>query len=460
MTLPQTSSSSLISKSALGAAVGALASAVVLAMASGCGKPAAVSQGGTSRPEPQESSAPLTQGYVRLASLESRHPLQVDVQRLRNAERRLAGLAPGIRTGPGLVDPYELPAVGTQIDGRTASQVAAALQGRRLRERSLLAKRTAAQLGAFLGGISYRQERLLDQRRAELQAVGQAEQERLARSIRESAAEGVRNQVAQQSADKLNRQLPVGVLGKQLRPDPEFVADVAVPGPVLDEQKLRDEVARLTADPNATYVPERARFIVKLRAARKRLQDLQDELDRIVASSDKSVSERIKAAQDARLAEIEMELEALRDDADTLALFRGQRSVLASALDAEADVAARTALFQGLSGQGQDGAGALRFASLFGTSPAAAGSATRALDLRRALLRIIAQRQQLQKFIGVDVRDAVQDAAETHRVDIVFAPAAGRRDMTTEFAQWLRGDGADSKSKGMGTTAGRGVSGG
>ncbi len=428
---------------------------------SGCGKQAVAPQAvDKDAAEPRTASAPLTLAYVRLASLEIRHPLQVDVQRLRNAERRVAGLAPGIRTGPGLHDPYELPAVGTKIDRQTAAQVASALQARRLRERSLLAKRTAAQLGAFLGGISYRQERLLDQRRAELQAVGQSEQESLARSIRESAAEDVRNQVTQQSADKLNRQLPVGVLGKQLRPDPDFISDVAVPGPVIDEQKLRDEVARLEADPKATYVLERARFIVKLRSARKRLQDLQEELDRIIAASDRSVSEQIQAAQDSRLAEIEMELEALRDDADTLALFRGQRAALSKVLDAEADVAARTALFQGLTGAGQDGAGSLRFASLFGTRPEAVGSATRALDLRRALLRIVTQRQRLQKFIGVDVRDAVQDAAETHRVDIAFAPSSGRRDMTAEFARWLRGDSQDNKSKGRGTTSGREVPGG
>jgi hypothetical protein len=392
--------------------------------------------------------------------LENQHPLQVDVQRLRNAERRLAGLAPGIRTGPGLQDPYELPAVGTQIDRNSALKVAGALQERRLRERGLLAKRTAAQLGAFLGGISYRQERLLDQRRSELQAIGQAEQDRSARLIRENAAEEVRNQVAARSPAKLNRQLPVSVLRKQLNPDREFRNDVTVPGPVIDEEKHREGIAKLEADPSAKYIPERARFVVKLRNARDRLADLQAEIDRIVAAGDTSANERIQAAQNARLAEIELELEALRDDAETLFLFRGQRAALASALAAEAEVAARTASFQGLTGQSRDGAGAVRFASLFGVNPESAASAARALDLRRALQRVVTQRERLQRFIRVDVRDAIQDAAETHRVDLAFEPGAGRRDMTAEFGIWLRGETIGDAARSKGRVPGRGASGG
>lgn len=438
-----------------------MAAVASLAALPGCGV-----QGGTVKTDagPKEAvpvaATPVARAYVRLAVLENQHPLQADVQRLRNAERRLAGLAPGIRTGPGLQDPYELPAVGTQIDQRTAQQVATALQSRRLRERSLLVKRTAAQLGAFLGGISYRQERLLDQRRAELQAVGQAEQDRLARSIRDAAADDIRNQVAGRTGEKLTKQLNVGVAQKQLRPDPEFVSDVAVPEPVADEQKLQDGIAKLTADPAAAYIPERARFIVRLRKTRQELQDIQAEIDRIIGAANASASEKILAAQNARLAEIEQELEALRDDADTLFLFRNQREALASALAAEADVAARTASFQGLSGQSSDGAGAVRFASLFGVSPGTTGSASRALDLQRALARVMTQRARLQRFIGVDVRDAVQDAAETHHVDLTFTPGTGRRDMTAEFGIWLRGNSAGNAVKNKDRLPGQGVSGG
>jgi hypothetical protein len=419
----------------------------VIVVATGCGKQGGTPQSAARSPNAAPiTKAPLTHAFVRLAALENQHPLQEDVVRLQNAERRIEGLAPGIRTGPGLDDPYELPAVGTQIDRKTARQVANTLQARRLKERGLLARRTAAQLGAFLGGISYRQERLLDQRRAELQAIGQSEQDQLARSIRDASAEDIRNQVASRSGDKLNRQLPVGVLSKQLRPDSDFANGVTVPEPMTDEEKQRLGIAKLEADPDAKYIPERARFIVNLRKARKRLEDLQAEIDRIVASANTSASERILAAQNARLAEIELELESLRDDAETLALFRGQRSALASALEAEADVAARTASFQGLTGESQDGAGAVHFASLFGANPEASGSATRALDIRRALERVVTQRERLQRFIRVDVRDGVQDAAETHGIDLAYAPGAGRRDMTAEFGNWLRGNSDEKKS--------------
>jgi hypothetical protein len=418
----------------------------------GCGKQGSSSKTAAgSRPLEPAVKAAETRAYVRLAALEARHPLQEDVQRLRNAERRLAGLAPGVLTGPGLQDPYELPAVGTQIDRPTALKVAVALNERRIRERGLLAKRTAAQLGAFLGGISYRQGRLLDQRRAELQAVGQSEQDRVARSIRDEAAEDIRNQVVQRSPEKVNRQLPVSVLSKQLRPDPEFVNDVTVPGPLINEQEVEEGIAKLAADPEAKYIPERARFIVKRRQAVRRLQELQDEIDRIVAAGNSLASDRILAARNARLAEIELELEALRDDEDTLFLFRNQRAALASALAAEADVAARTALFQGLSDQSRDGAGAVRFASLFGSSLENAGSASRALGLRRALQRVVRQRERLQRFIRADVRDAVQDAADVHNVNLTYAPGDGRRDMTAEFTGWLRSDSAgnalNSKSR-------------
>jgi hypothetical protein len=399
----------------------------------------------------------VTNGFVRLSVLEQQHPLQKDVQRLRNAERRLAGLAPGIQTAAGLQDPYELPAIGTQIDRPTALRVAGAINERRVRERALLARRTAAQLGAFLGGISYRQGRLLDQRRAELQAVGQAEQDRLARSIRDDAAQDVRSEVAQRSPAKLNRQLPVSVLSKQLRPD---LPGVVVPGPAINEQEIQEGIAKLEADPNAKYIAERARFIVKLRNARRRLRELQAEIDRIVAAADTSANERIQAAQNARLAEIELELETLRDDAETLILFRNQRAALANALAAEADVAARTASFQGLSEQSRDGAGAVRFASLFGTSPESAVSASRALGLRRALQRVVTQRERLQRFISADVQDAVRDTADVHRVNVAFAPGPGRRDMTAEFGIWLRGDLAGNARESKDRIPGRGVSGG
>ncbi len=407
----------------------------------GCGKQGSAPQSaaGSKKSEPA-AQEPVTRGFVRLAAIEAEHPLQADVTRLRNAERRLAALAPGLQTGSGLKDPYELPAVGTQIDRPTALKVANAINARRLRERGQLAKRTAAQLGAFLGGISYRQGRLLDQRRAELQAVGQAEQDRLARSIRDDAAGDVRTQVEQRSSGKLNRQLPVSVLSKQLRPDPEFANDVTVPGPLLNEQKVQEDIAKLEANPEAKYISERARFIVKLRNARSRLRALQAEIDRIVAAADTSATERIQAARNARLAEIELEIESLRDDADTLVLFRNQRAALDSALAAEADVAARTASFQGLSRESRDGAGSIRFASLFGTSPENMESASRALGLRRALERVVTQRQRLQQFISADVQDAVQDVADTHRVEVSFTAGNGRRDMTADFGVWLRGD--------------------
>jgi hypothetical protein len=431
------SSSCLINKSAL-VAIGA---ALAITAAGGCSKQGGSPQSvtGAKQAEPAAKAAP-TRGFIRLAALEGQHPLQADVQRLRNAERRLAGLAPGIRSGPGLQDPYELPAVGTQIDRATAQKVAVALQNRRLRERSLLAKRTAAQLGAFIGGIGYREERLLDQRRAELEAIGQSEQERLARSIRDAAAEDIRNQVAGRTGEKLTKEINIGVTSKQLRPDPDFAAGVSVPEPVPDEQRLQDDIEKLTADPQAQFVVERARFVVRLRRLQRELQELQAQIGSIETTAKKSAEERILAAKNARLAEIELELEGLRNDAETLFLFRSQRAALANALAAEADVAARTASFQGLSGESRDGAGAVRFASLFGTRPEATGSASRALDLKRALQRVVTQRERLQRFIRVDVRDAAQDAAETHNVDLTFAPDAGRRDMTAEFGTWLRGN--------------------
>lgn len=439
-----------------------LLAALTFALAGGgCGRQTGTTVVDAGAPKARSGkSAPLILAYVRLAALESQHPLQKDVQRLRNAERRLAGLVPGMRTGSDREDPYELPAVGTQVDRQTAIQVAAALETRRLRERALLEKRTAAQLGAFLGGISYRQDRLLDQRHAELQAVGQAEQDKLARSLREAAAEEARSEVVKRSDEKVNRQLPVAVLSKQLRPDPEFVNDVLVPGPVVDAENLQKEIARLTADPKAKFVPERARFIVNLREARKRLADLQAEINQIIASTDQSASDRIQAAQNARIAEIGIELEGLRGDAETLALYRGQRTALANALAAESDLTARTASFQGLSGESQEGAGSVRFASLFGVKPDASGSVTRVLDLQRALERVRRQRARLQKFIGVDVHDFVRDAAENHQIDIAFAPAAGRRDMTAQFAAWLQGYPSENTSKGNGRDLGRGVSGG
>jgi hypothetical protein len=300
----------------------------------------------------------------------------------------------------------------------------------------------------------------LDQRRAELQAVGQSEQDRLARSIRDEAAEDIRNQVAQRSPEKVNRQLPVRVLSKQLRPDPEFVNDVTVPGPLINEQEVQEGIARLEADPQAKYIPERARFEVKLSEAVRRLRELRAEIDRIVDAGNSSASDRILASRNARLAEIELELEALRDDEDTLFLFRNQRAALANALAAEADVAARTASFQGLSDPSSDGAGAVRFASLFGSRPDISGSASRALGLRRALQRVVRQRERLQRFIRADVRDAVEDVADVQNVNLTFAPGDGRRDMTAEFTDWLRGNSAENALKSNSRIPDRGVLGG
>src|SRR5687767_3732397 len=100
MTLPQMSLKCSINNIIAAGTVLFLAAAAV-----GCGKQGdtAQSAAGSKSQEPA-ADAPLTRAYVRVSVLENQHPLQVDVQRLRNAERRLAGLAPGIRTGPGLQD--------------------------------------------------------------------------------------------------------------------------------------------------------------------------------------------------------------------------------------------------------------------------------------------------------------------------------------------------------------------
>jgi hypothetical protein len=52
--------------------------------------------------------------------------------------------------------------------------------------------------------------------------------------------------------------------------------------------------------------------------------------------------------------------------------------------------------------------------------------------------QLYVQRQELERTINDATRSAVLQLAETHRVDVRFAPASGSPDLTARFAAWLR----------------------
>lgn len=426
--------------------------------AAGCSRPAGSGANGGGATRQAAATKPVP-AYVRLTALERFHPLQADVARLVVARQRLLSLLPaGARggSGAGLTDPYALPPLAAREDTGMLRRVRAGLDGGRQRARALLLAQAARQMDAYLQETDYRQERLLAQRRSELEAAGQAQQERLAQEIRDQSAAAVHDQIAAKTPDLVNRQIQLRVIDAQLadsqqaytptqgdiaalgRLAPTNPQPVVIMPPVLDRATLDADIKKLEADPGAGGVSMRARYTLKRTKALERLRALRAEIDTMNLQGKQASDVRIRAIQDARLAEIEAELESLRDDTDSLFLVRSQRAALARTMEAEAALARRTevSLFPETGTGNHPVAGETRFTSLFGKAPNVGGSVSASLDVRRAVARVDAQRVQLERFIVADVRDAVRDAAEAHGVDVAFAPGPRREDMTSSFAVW------------------------
>jgi hypothetical protein len=392
---------------------------------------------------------------VRIDTLARNHPLEGDIVRLEAARRRFLMLLPegsevaGTRESE-LIDPYGLPAltVATTVHS-DENAVEDVISHARDRSRARLREIAAMHLATFVQGMDFRQQQLIARRRVELEGAGRKDQDREAREIRDRVAADVWTQVGQRAPELLNRQLPVAVLSVELSPSQEFYLpaataedpnppSVVIMPPVPDKADLDADISRLESDPAADGVSTRARFTYKLLQARARLAEVKAQIDAIVDAGTKDADAQVLALQEQRLAAIEDELESLRSDEEGRFVVRAQRAALERALSDEAAVSSEALA---LSGAGANrlpnGAGAEPFSSLFGVqSAASAVGVGRSLGIRRAIERIDAQRARLQRFIDADVSDAVRDAASVRGVDVVLAPAAGRRDMTAEFARW------------------------
>jgi len=392
------------------------------------------------------------------------------MRRLDVARLRLASLVPGARpVDAGLINPYILPPLSDVETAKDAATVRAALEASRRRQRALLLLQATGQLEAFLQAQDRRQDLLIAQRRAELEAAGRAGEERQAREVREQEAADVRARIGAKAPDLLNRQLPVSVLRAQLAPGQEVVQPDPTPqmqnpppvvlmAPAVDQKTLEDEIATLQKDPKTPGISMRARYTLKLRRSVQRLRSLREEINAILLKGEANVNARVAALQEARLAEIEAELEALRDDTEGMFLVRSQRVALGRVLSQEEALAATTQSLSGLNASQPDKtvAAAARFESLFGSSATGGiGPVASVLGVRAALRRINQQQQHLKQFVISDVRDSVRDAAETHRVDVAFTPDPKRKDLTEQFARWigLQGELGAALPPATGTTA-------
>jgi hypothetical protein len=380
-----------------------------------------------------EVPTPPKRGYVRLAALTVRHPLQEQVRLLRDTEGRLRNLAGVPRQRP-TVDALSLPALP---ETRVRGDLVKAAAERRTTMRERVERAAQRQMRAFADISDNRLDRLNEQRRAELLALLASDYEVRIRAERDAILARVREQLADLLELKVVLRSRLAVLRAQLEPD------APIPLPALDAPTLNAEIAKLDADPKAIGISQRARLEHQRRAELARLQEVNGQIRAALEQGQRDIAamtDRIRAELDD---EVRRRLALGQQDTDFERDLREQQRILAATLDEEARVA-RDALREAQSvGQGE-GLRPADLDRLFGPARAVP------TDPRGAAARIAAQRAALERYIETSVAESVRDAARNRNVDVLLvrgtepAPTQmpGRVDLTGEFMRWIDAGGS------------------
>lgn len=385
---------------------------------------------------PADAGAPLgsSRAYIVLDALLERHPLQEDARRLLEAQQRLERLSRDRHPleektgttlgGNGYVLPA-LPAVGAGTGGGSATDAA-------------LRAGANEQIASFLQNLEMRQKRVLEQRRAELETRNRFDQAARERAARESADATTREQLEAVALTLLNLEIKRNVLIRDLETLP----------PILDEEALENEIKALNAKPEMPGISDRARLEARRRAVIGRLDPLLARIARIEEQGSNAAAEAVALAQARGAAEIEKELDALREDVETLGFAQSQKDTVQRTLNEAAKIAEtvrRNASGLAMSNRENAAAGAFTV-----QAPLLSGASSQATDVRSAAERVARQRERLLRFIRADVAAQVRDAAAVRRIDVYIVEGAGasasaeppddlleRQDMTGRFAEWI-----------------------
>jgi hypothetical protein len=387
-------------------------------------------------------------GYVRLAALIAEHPLQREVRRLRAMEARLKTLMPPVTNILNATE--QLPALP---NNRSVSGMNAAALERREREREALRKTVETQLAQYIAERQARTARLLDQQRAELLGVATAKDAARAQRERENIeAQTLKsiNEIRDAKLEvykylafytgQLNRPVdyivPPGVNVRNLPPPGRLTPGVRAP--ILPGAGAADQTKETTASP--TLFPTMAERLEAYRLSELgELQRIETEIRRIKGEGRNELTVAERDARARRLAEIEAQLDAFRDDMEIAQILRAQRQALESVLVAEDAAMQESAMI----GKNQNADRGLDL-SLPGIKFVPPG----AFSTERAITRLKAQRQELESLIRIVVSDAVKDIARNQDTNVVIvdnsagnptqrATLSNRKDMTLEFQKRL-----------------------
>lgn len=397
---------------------------------------------------------PPVKAYVRLADLIKASPLQADVQRLCEAQKRLLRFdtVSGASRGAPVMAGYVLPALG--VGGQNGTTISAqAAQKRRTDERARLVRNSENNLLAFQNEARQNTGRRAAQKQSERIAEEEITGAESLRLARQRGERETRNKVA-----LLTDPLTVGrgknaLLTGQLQTTPNG-QDVLLP-PVLDEAAFEKEIAALKADPKTPGISERARLELRRRTNQARIDALEKEIRQIVAQGTANVRADIARLRAERLAKIKQEIAQLKQD-DSLKLVQAEQIALSQTLAAESLTANRAQIIvdaQGKrAGSSEFMAGTVVLADL---KSGQRGSSDDVVGARLSALRLQKQRQILQALIVTDARESVRDNAQSHNVDVVIVEpggangvpvSSGRRDMTADFKRWFLSIGAGSEN--------------
>ncbi|MDX1933590.1 MAG: hypothetical protein SFU56_13365 [Capsulimonadales bacterium] len=391
--------------------------------------------------EPPVAPRPV---FVRLAPLVAAHPLQAEVERLRQLEARLRDERS--ETAEPRLAEFVLPPLPA---GPVTTPYLSSLAARQEAHFDRLQRNAENQRNAFLTEYRDRERRLAEQRetekRAELIAASLQREESQRQEIIDETVARLRGAVSTDVATVRSR---LAVLNGQLRNPavPLVVLDRRTPRtPAFDEEAERivqEEIALLERNPEAYGVSMRARLEKKYQTQDALLLELTAKLDRIRQEGDRllaELSERNRAIREAAIREFLRE--SVTDTDLPNRLIRQERAI-PEAIAFERSNTRATVRAAQESGQGAE---TLRFAGpAGGPTPATllAQNATAAAD------RLADQRRRLEATILRAVRGRVLDMAATRYPDIVLvrtvapgnppAEIIGRTDVTDRFLSEMK----------------------
>jgi hypothetical protein len=180
---------------------------------------------------------------------------------------------------------------------------------------------------------------------------------------------------------------------------------------------------------------ERAQQLV---AVRQRINDLLAERDRELNRLQEENQARLAAQREQRLAQVETEVQRFRRQ--RLAELEATRAQQQRQIRADLERSLRLSVALPETRPPRPGPtaeAARRRAAA--TSQSAITTMDRYHEAARDVEhQLYVQRQELERMIMEATRDAVLQLAQTHGVDVRFAPAPGGPDLTPRFSGWLR----------------------